>query len=75
MGGLDDIFGGPPAPAAAAAAPAGAKVVLPAEQGNGMQVRSTFVKDNGRLCQSYTIENMGSKMPSVKALASRQTLW
>jgi hypothetical protein len=60
MGGLDDIFGGPPAPAAAPAAPAGAKVVLPSERGEGMQIRSTFVKDNGRLCQSYTVENMGS---------------
>ena len=61
-GGLDDLFGGPPAPSAAAgaAAPAGAKLVLPADKGEGMQVRTAFVKDGqGRLCQSYTVENNG----------------
>merc|ERR1740130_1465971 len=62
-GGLDDLFGGPPAPSAAAgaSAPAGAKLVLPADKGEGMQVRTAFVKDGqGRLCQSYTVENNGS---------------
>ena len=61
-GGLDDLFGGPPAPSAPAAqaAPAGAKLVLPAEKGEGMQLRTLFVKDGqGRLCQSYTVENNG----------------
>lgn len=60
-GGLDDLLGGlgGPAAPAAPAAPAGAKLVLPADRGEGMQLRSAFVKDNGRLCQSYTIENMG----------------
>ena len=41
-------------------AEAGAKLVLPAEKGEGMQLRTLFVKDGqGRLCQSYTVENNG----------------
>ena len=34
--------------------------MLPAEKGEGMQLRTLFVKDGqGRLCQSYTVENNG----------------
>jgi len=61
MGGLDDLFGGPAAPPpSSGGAPPGAKLVLPADRGDGMQIKSCFVKDpQGRLCQSYTVENNG----------------
>jgi len=54
MGGLDDIFGGgvPAAPAAPQL-----KVTLPADRGEGMQIRSQFTKQNGQLGLQMTIEN------------------
>jgi len=52
--GMADLFGGPPAPAPAAPS---AKVVLPPDRGEGMQVRSAFVAQNGRVFQQITIEN------------------
>ena len=54
LGGLDDIFGGG---AAAPSAPAGPKVVLPADRADGMVVRSEFVAQNGKCFQSICIEN------------------
>mmetsp|Transcript_54751 Transcript_54751/g.108687 ORF Transcript_54751/g.108687 Transcript_54751/m.108687 type:complete len:927 (-) Transcript_54751:506-3286(-) len=54
MGGLDDIFGGG-APAAPAAPTL--KVTLPADRGEGMQIRSAITKQNGQLGLHITIEN------------------
>jgi len=46
--------------AAPPAAPTAAdKVVLPADKGEGMQIRNTFVLQDGRPYQRITIENMG----------------
>jgi len=55
MGGLDDIFGGPAAPPAAPAVQD--KVVLPADRGDGMQLRCAFIKQNDRVCMRLTVEN------------------
>ena len=53
--GMADLFGAPaPAPTPAASA---AKVVLPADRGEGMQVRSLFVNQGGAIFQQITIEN------------------
>jgi hypothetical protein len=57
MGGLEDLFGGPTAAAPAPAAAALPKVALPADRGEGMQVRSAIVNQGGRLFQQITIEN------------------
>lgn len=52
--GMADLFGSPaPAPAAAPTA----KVVMDAQRGEGMQVRSAFVSQGGRVMQQITIEN------------------
>jgi len=59
-GGLADIFGAPSAPAAPAAPQA--KVVLPGDRADGMQIRSSFVAQGGRVFQQVTIEN-GSAAP------------
>ena len=55
LGGLDDLFGGPAAPVAPAAMQH--KITLPSDRGEGMQIRSAFVKENGRICLGITIEN------------------
>lgn len=54
LGGLDDLFGGPAAPAAPAST---LKVTLPADKGDGMQIRSAFVKKNGQVGLDITVEN------------------
>jgi len=64
---MADLFGGPPAPAPAPAVSA-AKVVLPADRGEGMQVRSVFVKLDGVIFQQVTIENHGQQPLSGFAL-------
>jgi hypothetical protein len=52
--GMADLFGSPaPAPAATPSA----KVVMDAQRGEGMQVRSAFVSQGGRVYQQITIEN------------------
>ena len=55
MGGLDDLFGGPSAPPAAPAVQD--KVVLPADKGEGMQLRCAFIKQGADVCMRLTIEN------------------
>ena len=57
MGGLDDIFGGGMGGGAAAPATPDLKVTLPADRGEGMQVRSAFVKQNGVAGMQVCIEN------------------
>jgi len=52
--GMADIFGSPTPPPAPEAQ---LKVVLPADRGEGMQIRNSFVKKDGRLFQHITIEN------------------
>jgi hypothetical protein len=54
-GGLMDLFGGPVAPTTPA--PSSLKVTLPADRGEGMQVRSAFAKEGGRVVMQITIEN------------------
>jgi len=54
-GGLEDLFGGPVAPAAPA--PSSLKVTLPADRGEGMQIRSAFAKEGGRVVMQITVEN------------------
>jgi len=51
--GMADLFG---APAPAPAPPSG-KIVLDAQRGEGMQIRSSFVSQGGRVFQQITIEN------------------
>jgi len=55
LGGLDDLFGGPVAPAAPSVPQN--KITLPADKGEGMQIRSAFVKEGGQLKMQITIEN------------------
>lgn len=58
-GGGDGFFvTGPSEPPEAASL--GAKIVLPSDRGEGMQVRSQFVSQAGRVFQQLTIENMSS---------------
>jgi len=66
-GGIADLFGSP-APAPAAPPANAAKVVLPADRGEGMQVRSLFISKNGSIFQQVTIENHGQQPLSGFAL-------
>lgn len=56
----------PPTPRGERAPPA--QVVLPADRGEGMQVRSLFIKQNGSIFQQITIENHSSQPLSGFAL-------
>jgi len=65
-GDVDDIFA---IGSSASEGPAlTGKVVLPADRGEGMQVRSQFVYQEGRCFQQVTIENMGNAPMSGFAL-------
>ena len=55
LGGLDDLFGGPAAPSAPSVPQH--KVTLPADRGEGMQIRSAFASENGKPVLQITIEN------------------
>eukprot|EP00316_Scyphosphaera_apsteinii_P000412 CAMPEP_0119313664 /NCGR_PEP_ID=MMETSP1333-20130426/29912_1 /TAXON_ID=418940 /ORGANISM="Scyphosphaera apsteinii, Strain RCC1455" /LENGTH=924 /DNA_ID=CAMNT_0007318545 /DNA_START=157 /DNA_END=2931 /DNA_ORIENTATION=- len=57
--GMADLFGAA-SPAPTPAVPPGAKLVLPADRGDGMQIHSSFVSQNGRFFQQITIENKSS---------------
>jgi len=57
LGGLEDIFGGASLGAPPPMSTPQHKVTLPSDRGEGMQIRSEFVKKNGQPHLEITIEN------------------